>query len=115
MVKVTVYVDEEQRILGFEALGHAGAAPHGQDVVCAAVSALTFTAVNGLEHFLGAKATDVSASKPGDLRCLLQDPLAPEAARTAQIILETMVLGLQQTAEAYPRFLHVEKRRCVPC
>ncbi|MBC9783888.1 ribosomal-processing cysteine protease Prp [Heliobacterium chlorum] len=115
MVKVKVYVDDNGRILGFEATGHAGAAPHGQDVVCAGVSALTLTAVNGLEHFLGDQALEVDAPGPGNLRCMLMDPLMTDDARTAQIILETMVLGLEKTAENYPRYLKMEKRRCLPC
>ncbi|MDN3536947.1 ribosomal-processing cysteine protease Prp [Limosilactobacillus fermentum] len=35
--------------------GHAESGPDGQDIVCAAVSALTITTVNGLERVLKKK------------------------------------------------------------
>ncbi|MDD2422139.1 MAG: ribosomal-processing cysteine protease Prp [Heliobacteriaceae bacterium] len=115
MVKVQVFIDDNQRILGFKADGHAGAAPAGEDVVCAGVTAITFTAVNGLEHFLGAAAIDVYAPGLGVLKCILQDPLRGDPAGKAQVILETMYLGLQNLAKVYPEYLFVEQRRCVPC
>ncbi|QGG47246.1 ribosomal-processing cysteine protease Prp [Heliorestis convoluta] len=115
MVKTIVFIDDRGLIVGFETKGHAGAAPAGQDVVCAGVSALTFTAVNGLEHFLGADATEVRAPKPGELRCILKLPLNQADSKVAQIILETMLLGLEQIQEAYPAYVQVQKRRCVPC
>ncbi|MCW2277122.1 ribosomal-processing cysteine protease Prp [Heliophilum fasciatum] len=115
MVKVEIFHDDQGRILAFNATGHAGAAPAGQDIVCAGVSAITFTAVNGLEHFLGADAIEVEAGKPGNLALRLRDSLSPEAAGTAQIILETMMIGLEHTQQNYPRYLLVRKRRCLPC
>ena len=36
---------------GFESKGHADYAEDGDDIVCAAVSALTFNAVNSIEKF----------------------------------------------------------------
>ncbi|KAB2952327.1 ribosomal-processing cysteine protease Prp [Heliorestis acidaminivorans] len=115
MVKTVIFIDDAGTILGFETKGHAGSAPAGQDVVCAGVSALTFTAVNGLEHFLGATATEVEAPEPGELRCILKIPLNQNDSKVAQIILETMLLGLEQIQEAYPAYVKVQKRRCVPC
>ena len=45
MVRIEVYTDTAGRIHGFAAKGHSGFAPHGQDIVCAAVSVLLQTAV----------------------------------------------------------------------
>ncbi|MDA8228159.1 MAG: ribosomal-processing cysteine protease Prp, partial [Desulfitobacterium hafniense] len=52
-INLTVWLDEQERIRQFDLSGHAGFSVEGQDIVCAAVSALSIAAANGLEHFLG--------------------------------------------------------------
>ena len=54
MINVTVSVDSEHRYHGISFLGHAGLADdyqEGQELVCAAVSALTLNMANSVEHF----------------------------------------------------------------
>ena len=54
MINVTVSVDSEHRYHGISFLGHAGLADDyqdGQELVCAAVSALTLNMANSVEHF----------------------------------------------------------------
>ena len=54
MIRVTVIVDSEHHYTGIQMLGHAGLADDprdGQELVCAAVSALTFNMSNSVEHF----------------------------------------------------------------
>jgi uncharacterized protein YsxB (DUF464 family) len=46
---IKVRVDMGSGDLTIDVKGHAGYAPHGQDIVCAAVSAIVQTAVLGLE------------------------------------------------------------------
>ena len=43
MIKVTIKNDSEQRRLHLSAIGHAGYAPMGEDIVCAAASILATT------------------------------------------------------------------------
>jgi len=86
------------RVAGFSVRGHAGAAPRGKDIVCAAVSALTQAAVAGLEEHLGLRPRVVI--EQGRLDCQLA-PGEEEDPR-AQAILATMVLGLQGVAQAQP-------------
>lgn len=47
MIRIRVVVKEGKIVL--DADGHANYAPHGQDIVCASVSAILQTAVLGLE------------------------------------------------------------------
>ena len=44
MIQVTFEEDRENRVLVLRMRGHAGHAPEGQDVVCAAASVLAYTA-----------------------------------------------------------------------
>lgn len=47
MIKVRVNMESGDMLIDVK--GHAGYAPHGRDIVCAAVSAILQTAVLGLE------------------------------------------------------------------
>lgn len=55
MIRVSFTVTPDQKITSFKMTGHAESGPDGQDIVCAAVSALTITTVNGLERVLKKK------------------------------------------------------------
>ena len=48
MIRVT-FLQKDGLLAGFECRGHAGYAPAGEDIVCAAVSVLTTTCVNAME------------------------------------------------------------------
>ncbi|MDU0946099.1 MAG: ribosomal-processing cysteine protease Prp [Anaerococcus obesiensis] len=50
MIDVTLLIKNEKR-LGFAIKGHANFDQHGYDIVCAAVSILSYTAVNTLDYY----------------------------------------------------------------
>ena len=50
MTDVTLLIKKEKR-LGFAIKGHANFDQHGYDIVCAAVSILSYTAVNTLDYY----------------------------------------------------------------
>jgi uncharacterized protein YsxB (DUF464 family) len=92
-------------ILEIRAKGHAGFAEMGEDIVCAAITALVCTALLGLEkvakHPFEGKATAGLAYlkvKPGG---------TPTSQLQAQAILQTTVLGLLDIAEDYHQYVHV--------
>lgn len=102
MIRVTLH--EAQGLLtGFECKGHAGFAPAGSDIVCAAVSALTTTCVNALESVAGVKAK-VQASE-GSMKVFLPE----NAGHDAQVILLSMLQGLRDVAENYPQYLQLKE------
>jgi uncharacterized protein YsxB (DUF464 family) len=55
MIKIKIVRNSDQAMIGFSVTGHANTGPHGQDIVCAGVSALTQTAVLGLDRQLKKK------------------------------------------------------------
>lgn len=50
MIDVTLLIKKEKK-LGFAIKGHANFDQHGYDIVCAAVSILSYTAVNTLDYY----------------------------------------------------------------
>ena len=55
MISVTVFVDSEHQYESIRMLGHAGLADdhqEGQELVCAAVSALVLNMANSIEQYI---------------------------------------------------------------
>ena len=101
-----VFRMEDDRITGFEARGHSGYAEAGEDIVCAAVSALTQGTLNGLLNVLKAPVDYHIDEKDGILTASLGD--VPEGKRAgAQLLLETLASALQMIEADYARFIRV--------
>ncbi|MFZ3102000.1 MAG: ribosomal-processing cysteine protease Prp [Desulfitobacteriaceae bacterium] len=110
---MTLWLDTKNRVHQFELSGHAGFAEEGKDPVCAAVSALSIAAVNGLERFLA--IPPVVENTDGFLTCALRD-IAEEDLDHAQWILQTMSLGIEDIQRNYgKKYLKINRRRWTPC
>lgn len=104
MVKMEVY-ETEGRIRKFVVSGHAKYAKSGQDIVCSAVSALVLNAINSCEKLLDAK---LLVKDDGDkLFCEVPVVLLPR--EDVQLLLQSMVYGVEQTAQAYPRYTKLQR------
>ena len=66
MIRVTIFKDSNQRVRGFESLGHAGYSEGGSDIVCSAVSVLIINALNSIETFTEDKYQLVSDEHRGN-------------------------------------------------
>ena len=69
MIRAVLYQAGGQ-LTGFSVRGHAGYAPEGSDIVCAAVSVLTTTCVNALESVAGV-VPEVHGGEDGFLEAAL--------------------------------------------
>lgn len=110
MTEATVFRSKRDggRIAGFEACGHTGFAESGNDIVCAAVSVLTESAVIGITEYLHQDcALDISE---GHIYCMLPADISENAWREAEIILETMAMGLKSLAGTYGDYIKLIER-----
>ena len=108
MIRSKVWRDRQGQITRFSVKGHANAAEYGQDIVCAAVSMLVTNAINSCEKFLGVILVMDGQVEPGDVECIVP-ALSGTKADNVQLLLEAMVFGIQQVAEAYPDFVKVSE------
>jgi len=113
MICAEVYFTGTQ-IKGFIVSGHAGMAPKGEDLVCAAVSALAQTALLGLDAHIGPKFT-WEIDEAGKVECFLAENLPENEKNQAQVVLRTLELGLQAIEESNGQYLKVSKRRWTKC
>ena len=87
----------------FISKGHAGYAEAGQDIVCAAVSALIITTVNSLEKFTDDKF-DVQ-EKDGFVSIHFRNGLSERG----MLLMDSLLLGLTEIAGSYNnRYLTVK-------
>lgn len=107
MTTITITRDNNRRIGRFTVEGHAEYGEAGKDIVCASVSAITGTAIVGLEQFLGIKPTVNVDSKRGYLDCGITGRLTDRQVEDANVILETMILGLKDISKKYKKYLRV--------
>jgi len=105
MINIEIVRNSDQAMVGFSVTGHANTAPHGQDIVCAGISALTQTAVLGLDRQLKKKVQIKIAS--GNLQMDLLDK--PDALTDA--VLETMLIGLAEIGNLNSRSVRILERR----
>jgi len=109
MTTITVYMRPGGAIAGFEASGHAGAARiRGYDLVCCAVSALTQTGVNALISVAG--VDPAVKVEDGFLRCILPQGMDEERAARADIVLRTVIQGLTDIQNIYPKFIRIQQK-----
>jgi uncharacterized protein YsxB (DUF464 family) len=98
MITITIQEDQRHFICGFTSVGHAEYDEEGYDIVCAGVSAVTQTALVGLLHFQ--EDAVVYEVKKGRLAVSLK-----VVSEKSNVILETMVLGLEEMARQYPGYV----------
>ncbi|SHG88451.1 ribosomal-processing cysteine protease Prp [Tepidibacter thalassicus] len=107
MIRVRIKRNSEGNIIEFSINGHAGFAEHGQDVVCAAVSVLSQTAVLGICDY--AKVNCEFNIDDGKLQCKIPSDISDEKRKIIDAILETMVLGLKNIKEGYSSYIKLKE------
>ena len=96
---------EDGRISGFSVSGHSGYAEAGQDIVCAAVSAVVGMAEATINDVCGAKAK--VRVKEEDARITLTLPASCDEEESVQAVLAGMLLTLCSMRDDYPDYIEV--------
>ena len=96
---------ENERITGFTVSGHSGYAEAGQDIVCAAISAVVAMAETTINDVCGAKAK--VRVKNEDARITLTLPATCEEEEAVQAVLAGMMLYFINLRDEYPDYIEV--------
>lgn len=105
MIKIIIYSDSQSNTKGLEVSGHAGQGKKGEDIVCAGVSALTYTLLNSLEGILHIKTGAEISS--GYVKFNLPEDLDNSIFEQSQLILNSIILGYRNMEESYKQFIDV--------
>ena len=99
------FFTEEDRITGFTVSGHSGYAEAGQDIVCAAISAVVTMAEATINDVCGAKAK--VRVKEEDARITLTLPASCDEEESVQAVLAGMLVTLCSLRDDYPDYIEV--------
>jgi uncharacterized protein YsxB (DUF464 family) len=104
---VTFVKRSDGALIGYSAIGHSGYAEAGADIVCAAISALTQTMLNGLKNVLKAPVMFDQDDDGAFIEAKLTPEATEEQVQQAQLLLVTLLEGLQAIQREYPRNLRI--------
>ena len=110
MTRCTLFVDSTSRITGFSIKGHSGYAEEGSDIVCAGISALVITTENALCQLLKLSPTE-RGGEDGFLEVLLPEKMTEAQMHDAQLLMNTLHIGLENIAQAYPDYVRLTVRK----
>ncbi len=108
MISILIERNDNKEICKFEISGHAEAAEHGQDIVCAAISVLSQTTVLGLHEMVNIKTNYIINS--GLLSCKIPNDLTEEKRHKADLLLETMVIGFKNLTVGYSEYIELHDK-----
>lgn len=94
-------------IVSLKADGHTGYGVEGEDIVCAALSSIIQTAALGLMQAAGIDIKIVRREKEGYFGFTLPE-LSDLSRRDADMILDTMLLGISDLYEEYSDFIELK-------
>ena len=100
------FFTEDDRITGFSVSGHSGYAEAGQDIVCAAISAVVTMAEATINDVCGAKAK-VRVKDQENARITLTLPASCDEEESVQAVLAGMMLTLCSMRDDYPDYIEV--------
>jgi len=103
MTRVTFFQNHDGRLTGFDAKDHAGYAEEGEDIVCAAISALVINTVNSLD----ALTSDPIRNSYDEENAAISLRIEDEHSDGAELLLRSLLLGLSEMEndESYKDFI----------
>jgi uncharacterized protein YsxB (DUF464 family) len=104
MINIHIIRNSEGYIREFTIKGHAGFDKHGKDIVCAAVSAIAYTAAGALDELAGIGSC---REKDGYMECSVPADIRQDKKSVAGIILEAAYIGFKQIENSYGDYVEV--------
>lgn len=103
MIDVRFRTDQNSRVRAVHVTGHAGLSSKGTDILCAAVSALTYTMRDGIQGILGRQV--LFNQEEGDFFLELKE----EGDSGTELIFATVLQTLNKLSGQYPDRLQIRR------
>ena len=100
MIKVIIGRASNNQINFLEVKGHANSAPHGEDLICAAVSAVV---TGGFNNLVNVNSYEIKLEE-GHAYFKSERPLDAHD----EVVIETIVCGLNTIREENPKFIAIK-------
>lgn len=109
MITITITRSRDE-ITAFEISGHAESGPYGYDLVCAAVSAVSFGTVNAIDRLFHARMHIKQGEDGGYLYVQIPQASDREVQNHVQTLLEGMLVSLQTIERDYNQFIQITSK-----
>ena len=106
MIRVILWRNQHERT-GLRVSGHAGFAPAGQDIVCAAVTSAIRLVDATVNDVLGLSASVKIREEDARIEFRLPGGLSPEAEYACQSLLTGLMVYLAELHDEYPENIEV--------
>ena len=104
MTSITIIKSKNGEYKEVACQGHAGYAASGQDIICAAVSALTLNMANSVEAFTGDSFEGEMDEETGGFSFRFTGSVS----RESRLLIDSLVLGLTNIQESYgKKYIHI--------
>ena len=103
MINADFFVGSDGSLTGFDISGHSDYAPEGEDIVCAAVSAMSYLTANTVIEVLKIKA-DVSV-KDGFMSLKVRE----NEAKFCEVPLKGFYLQMKELVKQYPEYIRIKE------
>ncbi|MEQ6375782.1 ribosomal-processing cysteine protease Prp [Bacillaceae bacterium S4-13-58] len=107
MIRVKIRRNEQKIITAFEISGHAESGPKGHDLVCAAVSAISFGTINAVLSLCEIDPEIQQGGEGGYLRIELPSTMELWQKEKASTILDAMVISLETIERDYGQYISI--------
>lgn len=107
MTKIKI-VKKNNDVVRLECDGHTGYGVAGEDIVCSAISSIVQTAVLGVVAIAGVNAKLVRDENKGYLSLDIPSDISKDQRHDTNVILNTMLCGVQDLYEGYSDFIELE-------
>lgn len=110
MIRIRVERNDDGQPTRILITGHANSGPRGHDLVCAAVSGVTFM-VNAMEQMTGVQMHQPNDGE-GRVECSIPSEVTDHGIREKlTLLMEAMVLTLQNIADQFPEYIRLTNQR----
>ena len=110
MINITI-VKIKQNITTIEATGHSGYAEAGADIVCASISTLLQSLVNGLIEVVKIQPTFIIDESVPHLSVTLPKNLNESTMEKCQVLMRSTYLGVKGVADGYQKFIKIKEKQ----
>ena len=110
MIKVTIKRTAQGLIESFTMNGHASFAEHGQDLVCAGASAVSFGSINAIVALTNVMPEIDQGGDGGFLRCVIPKDLSEDTEEKVQLLLEGMLISLETIEKDYGNYIKITNK-----
>ncbi|WP_170007805.1 ribosomal-processing cysteine protease Prp [Bacillus fonticola] len=108
MIAVTVQ-QRDNRIHSLTLEGHAGFAKHGEDLVCAGVSAVIFGGINAVEELLSVSLqVEQRPNESGYIRADVPAGLPVDKEANVELLLRSIISSLRTIERDYGKYVSIK-------